>query len=160
MFKESGVANVIDRLDSEKDVELAKEAQRCLVAALDHSRAVQIALVEDGKKDLSGAPVLTLPPKVLRLFAEVLGSLAQGKAVAVMPKELDISTQEAAMYLNVSRPYFVKLLESGAIPHHKVGAHRRVRFEDVMRYKEQREHRSQQALQELSDQAQEHNMGY
>jgi excisionase family DNA binding protein len=160
MFKESGVANVIDRLDSEKDVELAKEAQRCLVAALDHSRAVQIALVEDGKKDLSGAPVLTLPPKVLRLFAEVLGSLAQGKAVAVMPKELDISTQEAAMYLNVSRPYFVKLLESGAIPHHKVGAHRRVRFEDVMRYKEQREHRSQQALQELSDQAQDHNMGY
>lgn len=154
------MANVIDRLDSEKDVELAKEAQRCLVAALDHSRAVQIALVEDGKKDLSGAPVLTLPPKVLRLFAEVLGALAQGKAVAVMPKELDISTQEAAMYLNVSRPYFVKLLESGAIPHHKVGAHRRVRFEDVMRYKEQREHRSQQALQELSDQAQEHNMGY
>lgn len=160
MFKESEVSNVIDRLDSEEDVELAKEAQRCLVAALDHSRAVQIALVEDGKKDLAGAPVLKLPPKVLRLFAEVLGSLAQGKAVAVMPKELDISTQEAAMYLNVSRPYFVKLLESGAIPHHKVGAHRRVRFEDVKLYKEQREQRSQQALQELSDQAQEHNMGY
>ena len=154
------MANVIDRLDSKEDVELAKEAQRCLVAALDHSHAVQIALVEDGKRDLTAAPVLTLPPKVLRLFAEVLGSLAQGKAVAVMPKELDISTQEAAMFLNVSRPYFVKLLESGAIPHHKVGTHRRVKLEDVKRYKEQRTARSQKALQDLADQAQELNMGY
>jgi len=152
------VVNVIDRLDSKEDVELAKEAQRCLVAALDHSHAVQIALVEDG--DVSAAPVLTLPPKVLRLFAEVLGSLAQGKAVSVVPKELDISTQEAAMYLNVSRPYFVRLLESGAIPHHKVGAHRRVRFDDVMQYKEQRARESQRALQELSDQAQDLKMGY
>lgn len=154
------MSNVIDRLDSKEDVELAKEAQRCLVAALDHSRAVQIALVEKGKKDLAGAPVLSLPPTVLRLFAEVLGSLAQGKAVAVMPKELDISTQEAAMYLNVSRPYLVKLLESNVIPHHKVGSHRRVRIEDVKRYKEQRAHRSEKALQELAEQAQDLNMGY
>ncbi|XLZ68833.1 helix-turn-helix domain-containing protein [Massilia sp. SR12] len=154
------MSNVIDRLDSKEDVELAKEAQRCLVAALDHSRAVRIALVADGVNDLSDAPVLTLPPKVLRLFAEVLGSLAQGKAVAVMPKELDISTQEAAMYLNVSRPYLVKLLDSGAIPHHKVGAHRRVRFEDVKQYKEQRSQRSQKTLQELADQAQDLDMGY
>ncbi|WP_374581300.1 helix-turn-helix domain-containing protein [Pseudoduganella sp.] len=154
------MSNVIDRLDSKEDVELAKEAQRCLVAALDHSRAVRIALVEDGANDLSDAPVLTLPPKVLRLFAEVLGSLAQGKAVAVMPKELDISTQEAAMYLNVSRPYLVKLLEAGAIPHHKVGAHRRVRLEDVKQYKEQRSSRSEKALQELADQAQDLDMGY
>lgn len=154
------MGNVIDQLDSEEDVELAKEAQRCLVAALDHSRAIKIALVEDGAEDLSAAPMLSLPPKVLRLFAEILGSLAQGKAVSVVPKELDISTQEAAMYLNVSRPHFVKLLESGAIPHHKVGAHRRVRFEDVKQYKELRTQRAQRALQELADQAQDLNMGY
>ena len=64
------------------------------------------------------------------------------------------------MFLNVSRPYFVKLLESGAIPHHKVGTHRRVKLEDVKRYKEQRTARSQKALQDLADQAQELNMGY
>lgn len=64
------------------------------------------------------------------------------------------------MYLNVSRPYFVKLLESGVIPHHKVGAHRRVKFEDVKLYKEQRTQRSQKALQELAEQAQDLDMGY
>ena len=109
---------------------------------------------------MDGAPLLKLPPKVLRLFADLLGSLAQGKAVAIMPKELDITTQEAAMFLNVSRPYFVGLLESGKIKFHKVGTHRRVRFEDVVRYKEERQRMSEEALQRLADQAQVLDMGY
>jgi excisionase family DNA binding protein len=154
---------VLDRemvLDSKEDVELAKAAQRCIVSALDHSRAVSIALVEDGVERSGETPLLRLPPKVLRMFADVLGSLAQGKAVAIMPKELDVTTQEAAMFLNVSRPYFVRLLEEGKIAYHKVGTHRRVRFADVLQYKEDRQKISQEALQKLADQAQELNMGY
>lgn len=147
-------------LDSKAEVELAKAAQRCIVSALDHSKAINIALVEDGVEHIDGAPLLKLPPKVLRLFADLLGSLAQGKGVAIMPKELDITTQEAAMFLNVSRPYFVGLLETGKIPFHKVGTHRRVRFEDVVRYKEGRQKMSEEALQKLADQAQELGMGY
>lgn len=147
-------------LDSKEDVELAKAAQRCIISSLDHSKAVNIAIIEDGVERLSDSPVLRLPPKVLRLFADVLGSLAQGKAVVVMPKELDVTTQEAAMFLNVSRPYFVRLLEEGKIPFHKVGTHRRIRFEDVVQYKESRQKISQDALQTLADQAQEHGMGY
>lgn len=147
-------------LDSKAEVELAKAAQRCIVSALDHSKAINIALVEDGVERIDGAPLLKLPPKVLRLFADLLGSLAQGKGVAIMPKELDITTQEAAMFLNVSRPYFVGLLETGKIPFHKVGTHRRVRFEDVVRYKEERQKMSEEALQKLADQAQELGMGY
>lgn len=154
------MSNVIDRLDSKEDVELAKAAQRCIVSALDHSRAVNIAIVEDGVERFDGSPLLKLPPKVLRLFADLLGSLAQGKAVAIMPKELDVTTQEAAMFLNVSRPYLVRLLDEGKIPHHKVGTHRRIRFEDVVLYKDDRRKRSQDALQELVDQAQELGMGY
>jgi excisionase family DNA binding protein len=154
------MSNVIDRLDSKEDVELAKAAQRCIVSALDHSRAVNIAVVEDGVERLDGAPLLKLPPKVLRLFADLLGSLAQGKAVAIMPKELDVTTQEAAMFLNVSRPYLVRLLDEGKIPYHKVGTHRRIRFEDVVQYKDDRRKRSQDALQELVDQAQGLEMGY
>lgn len=154
------MSNVIDRLDSKEDVELAKAAQRCIVSALDHSRAVNIAVVEDGVERLDGAPLLKLPPKVLRLFADLLGALAQGKAVAIMPKELDVTTQEAAMFLNVSRPYLVRLLDSGKIPYHKVGTHRRIRFEDVVQYKDDRRKRSQDALQELVDQAQGLEMGY
>jgi excisionase family DNA binding protein len=154
------MSNVIDRLDSKEDLELAKAAQRCIVSALDHSGAVNIAVVEDGVERLDGAPLLKLPPKVLRLFADLLGSLAEGKAVAIMPRELDVTTQEAAMFLNVSRPYLVRLLDEGKIPHHKVGTHRRIRFEDVVQYKDERRKRSQDALQELVDQAQGLEMGY
>ncbi|MED5597795.1 helix-turn-helix domain-containing protein [Janthinobacterium sp. P210006] len=154
------MSNVIERLENKEDLALAKAAQRCLVSALDHSRAVQIAIVEEGAHDLGDAPLLRLPPNVLRLFADVLGTLAQGKAVTVMPKELDVTTQEAAMYLNMSRPYLVRLLEAGKIPHHKVGTHRRLRFEDVVQYKDERKRRSEQALQALADQAQELELGY
>jgi excisionase family DNA binding protein len=154
------VSNVIDRLENQEDVELAKAAQRCIVSALDHSHAVNIALVGDGAEAIGDAPLLKLPPKVLRLFADMLGSLAQGKAVAIVPKELEVTTQEAAAFLNVSRPYVVRLVDEGKIPHHKVGSHRRIRFDDVVAYKEARKKASQQALQELADQAQGHDMGY
>lgn len=157
------MASTLERemvLDSKEDLELAKAAQRCIVSALDHSRAIHIAIVEDGIERSDEAPLLRLPPKALRLFADVLGSLAQGKAVAIMPKELDVTTQEAAMFLNVSRPYLVRLLEEGKIAYHKVGTHRRIRFADVLQYKEDRQKISQDALQKLADQAQELNMGY
>ncbi|NRR29922.1 helix-turn-helix domain-containing protein [Oxalobacteraceae bacterium] len=154
------MSDVIDRLESKEDVELAKAAQRCIVSALDHSRAVSIAIFDDGIECTENSPVLKLPPTVLRLFADLLGALAQGKAVAVMPKELDITTQEAAMYLNVSRPYLVRLLDEGKIPHHKVGTHRRIRFEDIIVYKDERRKSSQDALQELATQAQELDLGY
>ncbi len=154
------MSEMIDRLESKEDVELAKAAQRCIVSALDHSRAVNIAILEDGVERIEDSPILKLPPKVLRLFADMLGSLAQGNAVAIMPKELYVTTQEAAMFLNVSRPYLVKMLDDGKIPHHKVGTHRRIKFEDVVAYKEQRKKTAHSALQELVDQAQELDMGY
>jgi excisionase family DNA binding protein len=147
-------------LSSREEVELAKAAQRCIVSSLDHSRAVSIAIVEDGVERLEGQPILRLPPQVLRMFADMLGALAQGKAVSIMPKELDLTTQEAAMFLNVSRPHLVKLLEEGQIPFHKVGSHRRIRLDDVVRYKEVRQRNSRTALQALADQAQDLDMGY
>ncbi|MDL2356772.1 MAG: helix-turn-helix domain-containing protein [Pseudomonadota bacterium] len=147
-------------LENEEEVALAKAAQRCIVSALDHSRAISIVIVEDGIERLDQSPLLRLPPKVLRLLADMLGSLAQGKAVAIVPKERDVTTQEAAVFLNVSRPYLVRLLEEGKIAYHKVGTHRRLRFADVVQYKEDRQKRSQDALQRLADQAQELNMGY
>ena len=151
---------VMDRLESKEDVELAKAAQRCIVSALDHSRAVNIAILEEGVDRIEGAPILKLPPNVLRLFADMLGTLAQGNAVAVVPKELYVTTQEAAMFLNVSRPYLVRLLDEGNMPFHKVGTHRRIKFEDVVAYRDRRHQASHDALQELADQAQELNMGY
>ncbi|UTY57002.1 helix-turn-helix domain-containing protein [Massilia sp. erpn] len=154
------MSNVIDRLDNKEDLELAKAAQRCIVSALDHSRAINIAIVEEGVERIEDAPLLKLPPQVLRLFSDLLGAMAQGKAVTIVPKELDVTTQEAAMFLNVSRPYLIRLLDEGKIAFHKVGTHRRIRFEDVVEYKETRRKSAQSALQALVDQAQELDMGY
>jgi excisionase family DNA binding protein len=154
------MAEVIDRLENKEEVELAKAAQRSIVSALDNSNAVNIAIVEDGAETLDNSPLLRLPPKVLRLIADLLGSLAEGKAVSVVPKDLDVTTQEAAMFLNVSRPYLIRLLEEGKIRFHKVGSHRRIRFDDIVHYKEERTRKSNDALQALADQAQEIGMDY
>jgi excisionase family DNA binding protein len=80
--------------------------------------------------------------------------------MTIMPKELDVTTQEAAMFLNVSRPYLIRLLEDGKIAFHKVETHRRIRFADLRHYKEDRQKISHDALQELADQAQKLNLGY
>jgi excisionase family DNA binding protein len=154
------MAEVTDRLENKEEVELAKAAQRCIVSALDNSNAFNIAIVEDGVEKLDNSPLLRLPPKVLRLIADLLGSLAEGKAVSVVPKDLDVTTQEAAMFLNVSRPYLIRLLEEGKIRFHKVGSHRRIRFDDIAHYKQERTRKSNDALQALADQAQEIGMDY
>lgn len=103
---------------------------------------------------------IDLPTSALRLLVEILAELAEGNAVEVVPIHTELTTQEAADLLNVSRPHLVKLLEAGALPFHKTGKHRRVRFADLMRFKEQRDRTSGQAMAELAQQAQALGMGY
>lgn len=86
--------------------------------------------------------------------------MAQGNAVIIMPVHAELTTQEAANILNVSRPHLVKLLEEGEIPFYKVRTHRRIRFQDLIEYKRKRDEESKAAMQALADQAQEHGMGY
>lgn len=104
--------------------------------------------------------LIELPTSALHLLIEMLSQMAQGNAVTLIPIHAELTTQEAADLLNVSRPYLVKLLESGKIPFRKVGRHRRVRFEDLMSYKEQVDRQRMSALDELASQAQELNLGY
>ncbi len=79
----------------------------------------------------------------------ILGELAAGNAVQIVPVHAELTTQEAANILNVSRPYMVKLLEEGKLPHHKTGRHRRVLFSDLMEYKKKRDADSLSAMKEL-----------
>ena len=81
-------------------------------------------------------------------------------AVKVVPIHAELTAQEAADMLNVSRPHLVKLLESGALPFHKAGKHRRVRFADLMAFKAERDRASSQAMEELARQDQELRLGY
>ena len=88
------------------------------------------AIGEVGTED-----ALVIPRATAVMFAQILELLAQGRGVQIFPKEVELSTQQAAAMLNVSRPYLIGLLEADKIPFRKVGRHRRVRFEDLMDYK-------------------------
>jgi len=86
--------------------------------------------------------------------------MAQGNAVTIVPTHAELTTQEAANILNVSRPHLVKLLEDGHVPFIKTGTHRRIRYQDLMAYRDQRDQESSKLLDELASQAQELDMGY
>ena len=96
---------------------------------------------------------VALPKSATRLFCQVLRELEQGRAVSVQAVDRELTTQEAADYLHVSRPYFIKLLEQGKMKFHTVGAHRRVKFSDLEAYRLIRDREREEAMQALVDQA-------
>ncbi|WP_423822057.1 helix-turn-helix domain-containing protein [Salinisphaera sp. SPP-AMP-43] len=103
---------------------------------------------------------LVLPRQALALLRDLLADMAQGHAITIVPTHAELTTQEAANLLNVSRPYVIKLLEAGDIPFTKTGTHRRVRYEDIMAYKQNQMARSRQLLAELASEAQDDDLGY
>lgn len=153
-----------DRADkqllSPEEAEQAKTAQRCIMAALDHSRAYRIAVLDESGQPADDMPSIAVPPRVLRLFADLLGRMSQRQPVALVTYKYELSTQEAAMVLNVSRPFVVKEVEAGKIPFRKVGTHRRILFEDLMAYQAKSRQNSELALAELAQEAQDLNLGY
>ena len=151
--------DLLEPLATDQEAELAKVAQRCLMAALDHSRAQRIALVDENGA-LTDAPVLELPPQALRFFAEMLGMMAQRRPVMLVPQNHELTTQDAAALLNVSRPFVIKEIEAGRLGCRKVGRHRRIEFEELRRYQAAQRAQSEAALQKLADLSQELGLGY
>ncbi len=141
----------------ESEVEAAVQGQRELASLLSTKFETQRIDIFD-KEDKAHS--LVLPTSALRLLVDILGELAIGNAVKVVPVHAELTSQEAADLLNVSRPHLVKMLEEGAIPFTKTGRHRRIRFSDLMAFKQQRDAQSQEAMEALVRQAQELGMGY
>ena len=144
-------------LPAERETQIALQGQRALAAFLATRFETQAIQIFD---DRNQAHRVELPTTALRLLVDILAEFADGNAVQVVPVHAELTTQEAADLLNVSRPHLVKLLEDGALPFHRTGKHRRVRFADLMQFKAARERDSEQAMQELAGQAQELGMGY
>lgn len=139
-----------------EEAEMARLAQRFIVESLDHSRAAVITLTSD----TGDAPSVSVPTKTLRFIADVLGALSERQPVVFMPPKREMSTVEAANFLNVSRPFVIKEIEAGRLPHRKVGSHRRIAFEDLMRYASEMHARQREALKRLSDNAAELGLDY
>jgi excisionase family DNA binding protein len=104
---------------------------------------------------------LVLPGNVLQILLDVLSEMSKGNAISLIPHHQEVSTQEAANLLSVSRPYLVGLLEKGGMPFRKVVAHRRVLlWTDVVAYKEKTDQLRTRALDKLAAVSQEDDMGY
>lgn len=80
-----------------------------------------------------------IPPSVFRVLVEAARHLAAGHSVTIVHYDHELTTQQAADLLNVSRPYLIRLLEQGQLPYHMVGTHRRIRMRDLMEYKRRRD---------------------
>ncbi len=136
----------------DRDAELAQRAARRIGEYLTmHPGADPVTI----QGELAGHDALVVPREAAVLLAQVLGYLANGEGVNVMPDSAELTTQQAAEFLNVSRPYLIKLLESEQIPFRRVGTHRRIRFRDLRLYKSQDDLKRRQAADELTQLSQE-----
>ncbi len=138
---------------SEHDVEAACQALTQLDAAKASGETFVMATSKSGVQ-------FELSEGAFSLLVKILSEMAKGNGIMVVPIHAELTTQQAADFLNVSRPFLIGLLERGEIGFRTVGRHRRVRLEDIMNYKKQIEERRLQALDDLAAQAQELNMGY
>ena len=98
---------------------------------------------------------IVLPPSLFRVLREAVHALAEGAAVTIVPIDKELTTQQAANILNVSRPYLIRLLERGEIPYHTVGRHRRIRFGDVLAYRQKRYERRKEAIRHMIEASEE-----
>lgn len=102
-----------------------------------------------------GEPALVLPRPAVTLFAQILAQLAEGRGVSVIPSEAELTSQQAADLLGVSRPYLIGLLESDEFPHRKVGRHRRIALADLLAYKRADDEERRRAADDLGALGQE-----
>jgi len=143
-------------LMTEREQEMARVAQRCIMEALDHSRAVQITLTTDTGEH----PAIALPPASLKFIGQILGAMSEGRSIALIPENREFTTVEAANLLNVSRPFLIKEIEAGRLKHRMVGTHRRIAFEDLTAYARQMRERQEAALDRLATNTRELGLDY
>ena len=134
---------------------LARDSGRRLSPYARLGRSLSVRVLDAGQDQ-----PLELPAGAVALLMDILEAMAAGRGVSLIPENAELTTVQAAGVLNVSRPYLIKLLEENAIPHRKVGKHRRIRMEDVMAYKACIDREREAVLDQLTLEAQQNDMGY
>jgi excisionase family DNA binding protein len=142
---------------TEADAHLAEESGSRLAKLLGSRRPDLRFRIEEGDQQ---GEAITIPMAALRLLAGILTEMAKGNRVTLVPIHAELTTQQAADLLRVSRPYLIGLLEEGKIPFRLVGQHRRVRFDDLMAYRRRDDEARRRVADALTADAQELGMGY
>ena len=140
---------------SEREAIIARTSKQLLAryAREDQPLTVQVM-------DADHDEPIELPAGAVTLLLDILGAMASGQGVTLIPEDAELTTVQAADILHVSRPFLIKLLDEGQIPYHRVGKHRRIRMEDVMNYKRAIDQQREAVLDQLVAEAQEQDMGY
>lgn len=141
---------------NDRETEMVRTAERMIMACLDHSRAATITIESDD----GSSPSVQVPPQVLRVLGQTLGLMARHQPIMLVPEKQELSTVEAANYLNVSRPFLIKEIEAGRLVHRMVGTHRRVKFSDLMDYAKAMREKQQEALDKKAANARELGIEY
>ena len=140
---------------SPQEAALARDSGRRLSPYARRGRPLSLRVI-----DAVHEQPLELPAGAVALLMDILEAMAAGQGLSLIPENAELTTVQAAEVLNVSRPYLIKLLEENAIPHRKVGKHRRIRMEDVMAYKTRIDREREAVLDQLAMEAQQGDMGY
>jgi excisionase family DNA binding protein len=130
---------------SDQEAALAKSLGQDIAGFVNGDTTLGIIITRTSGERLEG----TIPTFALRLLAKILSDMHQGKPVTLVPNHAELTTQQVAAMLHVSRPYVIKLLDQGAIPHRTVGRHRRVRYDDLKAYIDRQAEARKATLREL-----------
>ncbi len=133
-------------LPSESESILAKETSRVLASRIKNGERLRLRILDEGTSE----ETLNLPRPAVQLLLRILEEMARGNAVTLIPIHAELTTQEAADLLQMSRPSLIQLLNEGKIQFRRVGSHRRIRFEDLIGYKRCSDAERRKVLEELA----------
>jgi len=140
---------------SEREAIIARTSKQMLSHYARENQPLTVQVIDADHEE-----PIELPAGAVTLLMDILGAMASGQGITLIPEDAELTTVQAADILHVSRPFLIGLLDESKIPYRKVGKHRRIRGEDVMNYKRAIDQEREAVLDQLVADAQEQKMGY
>jgi excisionase family DNA binding protein len=138
-----------------EEAELARRSSQRLSPYA--SRRLRLRIPANGR----AGQVLDLPAAAVNLLLRILTEMAEGNAVTLVPIHAELTTQQAADFLNVSRPFLINhLLKAKKLKYHQVGAHRRIKYRDLLEYRRRSDAARERAVRQLTAEAEDLDLGY